>query len=61
MIYLYIKIVSGFYIEMFTAVYNQANMYGRVARAWIGPRLLIFLLDPRDVELILSSHIHIDK
>lgn len=46
---------------MFTGLYNQANMYGRIARAWIGPRLLIFLTDPRDVELILSSHVHIDK
>ncbi|KAJ8944745.1 hypothetical protein NQ318_011651 [Aromia moschata] len=26
-----------------------------------GPKLLIFLVDPRDVELILSSHVHIDK
>ncbi|CAG9563515.1 unnamed protein product [Danaus chrysippus] len=30
-------------------------------RIWIGPRLLVFLYDPRDVELILSSHVHIDK
>lgn len=28
---------------------------------WIGPKLLTFLLDPRDVELILSSHVYIDK
>ncbi|KAJ8727072.1 hypothetical protein PYW08_015469 [Mythimna loreyi] len=32
-----------------------------VVRIWIGPRLLVFLYDPRDVELILSSHTHIDK
>ncbi|CAH0721599.1 unnamed protein product, partial [Brenthis ino] len=30
-------------------------------KIWIGPRLLVFLYDPRDVELILSSHVHIDK
>lgn len=28
---------------------------------WIGHRLLVFLIDPRDVELILSSHVYIDK
>ncbi|ENN82958.1 hypothetical protein YQE_00676, partial [Dendroctonus ponderosae] len=28
---------------------------------WVGPRLLIFITDPRDVEVILSSHVHIDK
>ncbi|XP_047023112.1 cytochrome P450 4g15 [Helicoverpa zea] len=32
-----------------------------VVKLWIGPRLLVFLYDPRDVELILSSHTHIDK
>ncbi|XP_045459564.1 cytochrome P450 4g15 [Melitaea cinxia] len=30
-------------------------------KIWIGPRLLVFLFDPRDVEVILSSHVHIDK
>lgn len=32
-----------------------------VVKIWIGPRLLVFLYDPRDVEIILSSHVHIDK
>nr|ACZ97413.1 cytochrome P450 CYP4G47 [Zygaena filipendulae] len=32
-----------------------------VVKIWIGPRLIVFLYDPRDVELILSSHVHIDK
>ncbi|XP_049864912.1 cytochrome P450 4g15 [Pectinophora gossypiella] len=32
-----------------------------VVKIWIGPRLLVFLYEPRDVELILSSHVHIDK
>lgn len=30
-------------------------------KVWVGPRLLVFLKDPRDVEIILSSHVHIDK
>lgn len=30
-------------------------------KMWIGPRLMIFLTDPRDVEVILSSNVYIDK
>lgn len=30
-------------------------------KLWIGPKLLVFLVDPRDVEVILSSHVYIDK
>lgn len=32
-----------------------------MVKLWIGPRLMVFLYDPRDVELILSSHVLIDK
>lgn len=32
-----------------------------VVRLWIGPKLTVFLFDPRDIELILSSQIYIDK
>ncbi|XP_026681269.1 cytochrome P450 4g15-like [Diaphorina citri] len=32
-----------------------------VVKIWFGPRLIILLKDPRDVEIILSSHVHIDK
>ncbi|XP_057340862.1 cytochrome P450 4g15-like [Microplitis mediator] len=35
--------------------------YGRVIRAFLGTKLVIFIMDPHDVEIILSSHIHIDK
>lgn len=38
-----------------------ANSYGNVVRSWIGSRLLVALTDPQDVELILGSHVHIDK
>lgn len=30
-------------------------------KVWIGPRLLVFLTDPRDIEIILSSNVYIDK
>ncbi|XP_077287523.1 cytochrome P450 4g15-like isoform X2 [Arctopsyche grandis] len=35
--------------------------FGPVIRAWLGPKLLIFLTEPDDVEVILNSQIHIDK
>lgn len=35
--------------------------YGRVIRAFLGTKLVVFLTDPRDVEVILGSNVHIDK
>ncbi|KAI5695213.1 hypothetical protein M8J76_017167 [Diaphorina citri] len=48
-------------------IYTRVNKLGLewedkpVVKVWVGPRLLVFLKDPRDVEIILSSHVHIDK
>jgi cytochrome P450 family 4 len=47
--------------DIFKRVYAKATLYGKVIKIWVGPKLLIFLVDPRDVEIILSSHVHIDK
>ncbi|KAI7815567.1 cytochrome p450 [Rhyzopertha dominica] len=47
--------------DIFERVYSYSFEYKDVTRVWIGPRLVIFLVDPRDVELILSSHVYIDK
>lgn len=38
-----------------------ADQYGPVIKAWLGGELYVFLSDPRDIETILSSHVHIDK
>ncbi|KAK7601298.1 hypothetical protein V9T40_008739 [Parthenolecanium corni] len=35
--------------------------HGTPVKIWIGPRAVVFLTDPRDVEVILGSHVHIDK
>lgn len=35
--------------------------FDSVAKLWIGPKLIVFLFNPADVELILSSHVYIDK
>ncbi|XP_046747790.1 cytochrome P450 4g15 [Diprion similis] len=46
---------------IFRNVYQKSFEFDQVIRLWIGPKLLIFLVDPRDVEVILSSHVYIDK
>ncbi|GBP66542.1 Cytochrome P450 4g15 [Eumeta japonica] len=40
---------------------QYTEKYGSVIRAWLGSRLFVFLTDPRDVEVILNSQVHIDK
>ncbi|KAB0799099.1 hypothetical protein PPYR_06979 [Photinus pyralis] len=47
--------------EMFKTALYLASEYHNIGRAWLGPRLVIGLADPRDVEIILSSHEHIEK
>lgn len=47
--------------DIFKNVYKKSFEYGSIVKMWAGPKLLIFLVDPRDVEIILSSHVHIDK
>ncbi|KAL0121800.1 hypothetical protein PUN28_006928 [Cardiocondyla obscurior] len=37
------------------------KLYGNIAGAYIGTKAVVFLIDPRDVEIILSSSVHIDK
>ncbi|KAG8040378.1 hypothetical protein G9C98_000949 [Cotesia typhae] len=47
--------------SIFRNIMERSNEFDQVIRLWIGPKLLIFLVDPRDVEVILSSHVYIDK
>ncbi|CAK1551896.1 unnamed protein product [Leptosia nina] len=48
--------------EIFKRIVKRSEEFDEsIIKVWIGPRLLVFLYDPRDVELILSSHVHIDK
>uniref|UniRef100_A0A1B6D2F5 Cytochrome P450 n=1 Tax=Clastoptera arizonana TaxID=38151 RepID=A0A1B6D2F5_9HEMI len=47
--------------RIFENVYTQSFQFENVVKMWVGPRLFVFLTDPRDVEIILSSHVHIDK
>lgn len=47
--------------EMFKRIYSISFEYDSVVKMWFGPTLGVFLTDPRDVELILGSNVHIDK
>ncbi|KAF2894180.1 hypothetical protein ILUMI_11993, partial [Ignelater luminosus] len=47
--------------DIFKNVYAHSFNYAGIVKGWIGPRLFIAVYDPRDVEIILSSHIHSDK
>ena len=46
---------------MFNNLYTRSFEFENIVKLWIGPRLVIFLLHPADIEIILSSHVHIDK
>lgn len=47
--------------EIFRNIIDQGISFEKIIKVWIGPKLIIFLADPDDVEVILSSHVHIDK
>ncbi|XP_073998069.1 cytochrome P450 4g15 isoform X3 [Rhodnius prolixus] len=47
--------------KVFNNVMSHSYVYENVIKVWVGPRLLIFLTNPLDIELILGSNVHIDK
>lgn len=57
----FLIIINFFYLGIFRNIYKRSFEYDQVIRIWIGPKLAVFLVDPRDVEVILSSHVYIDK
>lgn len=50
-----------FSVAIFTNIYQKSFDYDDIVRLWIGPRLMVFLFHPDDVEVILSSQVYIDK
>lgn len=46
---------------VFKTVIRKSTPFEHIAKMWIGPKLVVFIYDPRDVELLLSSHVYIDK
>lgn len=47
--------------KIFQRMYTRSFEYENVVKMWVGPRLLLFLFHPDDVEQILSSQVYIDK
>jgi cytochrome P450 family 4 len=47
--------------HLYKRAMKLSDKFGKVVRGWAGWKLIVFLLDPRDHEVILGSHIHIDK
>ncbi|XP_043270995.1 cytochrome P450 4g15 [Venturia canescens] len=47
--------------SIFRNIYKRSFEFDQVIKLWIGPKLIIFLVDPRDVEVVLSSHVYLDK
>lgn len=49
------------FLEILELALELSKQYTNIARVWIGPKLLVFLQHPDDVEIILGSQQHIDK
>ncbi|XP_037932279.1 cytochrome P450 4g15-like, partial [Teleopsis dalmanni] len=47
--------------SVFKTVIRKTAEFEHVAKMWIGPKLVVFIYDPRDVEVLLSSQVYIDK
>lgn len=47
--------------EILELALELSKVYTNLARIWIGPRLIVFLTHPKDVEIILGSSVYIDK
>ncbi|XP_004529526.1 cytochrome P450 4g15 [Ceratitis capitata] len=47
--------------SVFKTVIRKSAEFENIAKMWIGPQLVIFIYDPRDVEILLSSQVYIDK
>lgn len=53
-----------FKMETFTEIFRKylADDHGYpVRKGWFGPFLIIAIKDPRDIELVLSSQVHLEK
>lgn len=47
--------------EILELALKLGKKYSNVARVWIGPKLLIILTNPADIEIILNSNVYIQK
>lgn len=47
--------------HLYKRTLKLSDKFGRVVRGWAGWKLIVFLMDPRDAEVILNSSVHIEK
>ncbi|XP_005177793.1 cytochrome P450 4g15 [Musca domestica] len=47
--------------SVFRTVIRKSSEFPYVCKMWIGPKLVVFIYDPKDVEILLSSQVYIDK
>lgn len=47
--------------EILEMALRLGKSYENVVRIWVGPKLVVVLTHPADVELILNSSVHIEK
>lgn len=48
-------------IEVFDAALYNGRYYGHICRGFLGYKVIVFLYEPRDVEIILGSSVHLKK
>lgn len=46
---------------VFKTIINKGLEFKDIIKLWVGPKLIVFLADPRDIELVLSSQVYLDK
>lgn len=49
------------FVEIVEECLRLGEIYGSVVRGFLGYNVVVFLTDPRDVELILNSNVHLAK
>lgn len=49
------------FAEIVEECFRLSDIYGNVARGFLGYNVVVFLMDPRDVEIILNSNVHLTK
>ncbi|CAG2059661.1 unnamed protein product [Timema podura] len=47
--------------EIMQKALRIAKPYQDIVKIWLGSKLIVFLVEPKDVEVILSSSVHLDK
>lgn len=47
--------------EILEECLRLGELYGHVARGFLGYKVIVFLTDPQDVEIILNSNVHLKK